>query len=278
MATSIHSVTTIEQCRAIEQLQIEIWGCTDLEAAPDHLLLTIAKEGGQVLLATAEDGQAVGFAYAFLGLADDGHLKLASHQVGVLPAYQDTGLGYQLKLAQREAALAGQLDLITWTFDPLQGRNARFNLHKLGAVCHTYLPELYGQMRDELNRGLATDRFKVDWWIASAHVAGRLAGRNRQHPLDPSKYPVLNPAKIPDNGWPAPPGAFDLPGDDQYCLVEIPADIQALKDRAPDLARQWRLQTRQIFETAFAGGYTAVDLLRQAGRNYYLLQRDWPCR
>ena len=275
MAVSIHSVTTIEECRAIEQLQIQIWGCTDLEVAPDHLLLTIAKEGGLVFLAATEDGQAIGFAYGFLGLADDGHLKLASHQVGVLPAYQDTGLGYQLKLVQREAALARQLDLITWTFDPLQGRNARFNLHKLGAVCHTYLRELYGEMRDELNRGLPTDRFKVDWWIASTHVAARLSDRSRQHPLDPSKYPVLNPAKILDNGWPAPPHTFDLPGDDEYCLVEIPPDIQALKDRAPDLARRWRLQIRQLFETAFAGGYTAIDLLRQGERNYYLLQKDW---
>ncbi len=275
MAISIHSVTTIEECRAIEQLQIEIWGCVDLEAVPDHLLLTFAKEGGVVFLATGEAGEAIGFGYAFLGLTGEGHLKLASHQVGVLPAYQDTGLGYQLKLVQREAALAGHLDLITWTFDPLQGRNARFNLHKLGAVCNTYLPELYGEMRDELNQGLPTDRFKVDWWITSAHVAARLSGRSLEHRLDPSAYPILNPAKILDSGWPAPPDTFDLPGGVEYCLVEIPADIQDLKDKAPDLARHWRLQTRQLFETAFAGGYTAIDLLRQAGRNFYLLQKDW---
>jgi predicted GNAT superfamily acetyltransferase len=275
MAISIYSVATIEECRAIEQLQIEIWGSTDLEVTPDHLLLTMAKEGGRVFLAANEAGQPIGFGYGFLGLADDGHLKLVSHQVGVLPAYQGTGLGYQLKLAQREAALADQLDLITWTFDPLQGRNARFNLHKLGAVCNTYLPELYGEMQDELNRGLPTDRFKVDWWITSAHVTDKLAGRNQDSPLDQSKYPVLNPAKILGNGLAEPPDTFDLPGGDDTCLVEIPADIQGLKDEAPDLARQWRLQTRQLFETAFADGYTAIDLLREAGRNFYLLQKDW---
>ena len=276
MAISIHSVTTIEECRAIEQLQIEIWGSTPLEATPDHLLLTIAKEGGLVLLATTETGQPIGFGYGFLGLTDDGHLKLASHQFGVLPAYQDSGLGFQLKLAQREAALAGRIELITWTFDPLQGRNAHFNLHKLGAVCNTYLPDLYGQMRDELNQGLPTDRFRVDWWIASAHVADKLSGRSQEHPLDQLRYPILNPAKILNNGWPAPPDTFDLPGSDQFCLVEFPADIQDLKEQAPDLARQWRLQTRQLFESAFARGYTVINMLRQEGRNFYLLQKDWP--
>ena len=89
-----------------------------MEVVPDHLVLTMAKEGGDVLLAIAEDGQPVGFGYGFLAMTEDGRLKLASHQVGVLPAYQDTGLGYQLKLAQRAAALASNIELITWTFDP----------------------------------------------------------------------------------------------------------------------------------------------------------------
>jgi len=274
MAVSIHSVTTIEECRAIEQLQIEIWGCTDLEAAPDHLLLTIAKEGGLVFLATDEAERPVGFGYGFLGVADDGHVKFASHQVGVLPAYQDTGLGYQLKLAQREAALARNLDLITWTFDPIQGRNARFNLRKLGAVCNTYLPALYGELRDELNQGLPTDRFKADWWITSPHVIDRLSGRRQDNVVSSSKHPILNPATILNNGLPAPADKFNLP-DGDYCLVEIPADIQRLKNEAPELACQWQLQTRQLFEIAFAGGYTAIDLLRQSGRNFYLLQKDW---
>lgn len=272
MTITITPVSTIDECRHIERLQADIWQSTDLEVAPDHLIFTIAKEGGQVLLARTESGQPVGFAYGFLGRTAEGRLKLASHQVGVLAAYQDQGLGYHLKLAQREAALAAGLELITWTYDPLQSRNARLNLHKLGAVTHSYFPELYGTMRDELNQGLPSDRFRVDWWIASGWVADRLAGRNQlQQALD---YPLLNPAAVKADGLLAPPEFF-APPEGRFCLVEFPAGINQLKESAPNLARQWRLHTRQIFQTAFAAGYSVIDLLRHEGRCYYLLQKDY---
>lgn len=274
MAVLISSVKTVEECRIIEQLQQDIWGCSDLEVAPDHLVLTIAKEGGVVLLARTEQGTPVGFGYGFLGLTSDGRLKLASHQVGVLPAYQDKGVGYRIKLAQREATLALGVNLITWTFDPLQGRNARFNLRKLGVVSRTYLPNLYGSMRDDLNRGLPTDRFRVDWWLASGHVRRRLSGQDVEPDLPEAGCPVLNPAVRLDSGLTAPPNTFALP-QTGFCRVEIPADIQQLKTAAPELALQWRQHTRQIFEAVFSRGYTAVDFWRRGGRNYYVLQKDW---
>ena len=276
MTISIRPAQTVAEFRALEWLQSQIWGPVDV--APVHILLTIAKEGGVVLIAF--DGEEpVGFAYGFIGLAGDKvdaqgrRIKLASHQAGVLPNYQDRGLGYELKLAQREATLARHIDHITWTFDPLQGRNARFNLRKLGAVCHTYLPNLYGEMTDELNQGLPSDRFRVDWWLTTEHVTDRLAGRFVEPYLSPD-CPVLNPAAVLESNLPVPPDTFDLPVGD-LCLVEIPADLSTLKQEVPDLALKWRLQTRDIFESAFATGYTAVDLLRREGRNYYLLQKDW---
>lgn len=276
MAISIQPVTTVEECRLIEQLQIDIWGSSELEVAPDHLVLTIAKEGGVVLLVRDEANEPIGFAYGFIGLTEDrSRFKLASHQTGVLPAYQDRGLGYQLKLAQREATLALDLDLITWTFDPLQGRNARFNMNKLGTVCHTYLRDLYGNMRDELNQGLPSDRFKVDWWLAADHVVQRLTNPRRAEVWPPdSVCPIINQASFLENGLPVPRDIFDLPGTDS-CLVEIPTDIQQLKTEALELAIKWRLHTRQVFELLFDRGYTAIDLLRREGRNYYLLQKDW---
>jgi predicted GNAT superfamily acetyltransferase len=271
MTISISPITTIEECRHIEQLQADIWQSSELEVAPDHLIFTIAKEGGQVLLARHnETGEPVGFAYGFLGRTKTGRLKLASHQVGVAPAYQNQGVGYQLKLAQREAALADGLDLITWTYDPLQGRNARLNLHKLGAVCHIYFPNLYGPMRDELNQGLPSDRFRVEWWIATAWVADRLAGQAQPHQsLD---YPVLNPATLQTDGLLAPPDLSPSP-EGEFCLVEFPANLNQLRAATTKLALQWRLHTRQIFQTAFELGYTAVDMLHHEDRNYYLLQK-----
>ena len=271
MSVSVYPITTIEECRQIEQLQIDVWQSTDLETPPDHLLWTIAKQGGQVLLAATDSGEPVGFSYGFLGRTSNRHLKLVSHQVGVLPAYQSQGIGYQLKLAQRDHALADQLDLITWTFDPLQALNARLNLSKLGAICNTYLPNLYGEMRDELNQGLPSDRFRVEWWIASTWVADRLAGR-RLHAVSVSEYPILNPAVQTLSGWLRPPDDFSAP-QGEFCLVEIPYDINKLREDAPDIALQWRLQTREIFETAFLQAYTAVDVLTQRDQVYYLLQK-----
>lgn len=271
MTISIRPAATIKDCRVIEQLQLEIWGFQEIEVVPDHLLLTLAKEGNSVLLAVKESGEPVGFAFGFLAYHDDHCLKLASHQVGVLPAYQNKGVGYALKLAQRQAALTQNLELITWTFDPLQARNAYLNFNKLGAVCNTYLPHLYGEMRDQVNQGLPSDRFRVDWWIATKRVADCLAGFC---PI-PAGSPILNATatRLP-GGWRVPAKTFDLPHE-TACRVEVPSDLQALKSGAPEIARQWRLHTRQVFQTAFTAGYTVVALLRQADRNYYLLQKDW---
>ncbi len=273
MTISIHAVTTIEECQAIERLQAKVWGCADIEVTPSHFMLIIAKEGGIVLLAVDEAGQPVGFSYSVFALTEDNRLKLASHQTGVLPVYQNSGLGYHLKLAQREAALACHLDLITWTFDPLQGRNAYLNLHKLGAVCNTYLRHLYGDMPDALNRGLPSDRFQVEWWITSEHVEQRLTYPQAEPALQASQWPIVNSTSL-KNGFLTPPDTFGLP-DTSLCLVEVPPDLPSLKARAPDLALAWRLHTRKVFERCFANNYTAVDFVRGQDRNYYLLQKEW---
>lgn len=272
MTISIKTPSTVDEFRMIEQLQAAIWG-SRAEAVPAHLLLTIAKEGGIVQLMV--DGVTpIGFSFGFLSQTESGQLKLASHQAGVLPDYQGQSLGYRLKLAQREAALQQGLTLITWTYDPLLGQNARLNLHKLGAICRTYQPNLYGDMTDSLNRGLPSDRFRVDWWLESDHVAARLRGEF----LSPTDllaiYPVVNPARFVDD-VPRPTETVHLPTDARFCLVEVPADLTRLKTDAPDLAVSWRLHTRHIFETLFERGYTAIDLVRQRGQNYYLLQKNW---
>ena len=171
----IRPLSTHGEIRAVEQLQREVWDLPDVEVVPLHVLITAAKNGG-LLLGAFDDERLVGFVFGFPGLTSDGKLKHCSHMAGVHPAYRDRGLGYSLKLAQRDHVLAQGIDLITWTFDPLETRNATLNFHKLGAVCNTYIPNLYGEMRDGLNAGLPSDRFQVDWWIASERVAQRLAG------------------------------------------------------------------------------------------------------
>ena len=124
MTITIRPVTTIAECRILERLQAEVWQCDDIEVVPDHAVFTLAKEGNVVLLAL-DDENPIGFAFGFLALTDDYQLKYASHMVGVLSVYQNQGVGYRLKLAQRESLLARDIRLMTWTFDPLQTRNAR---------------------------------------------------------------------------------------------------------------------------------------------------------
>ena len=141
-------------------------------------------------------------------------------------------------------------------------------------MCQTYVPNLYGDMDDDFNQGLPSDRFNVDWWIASEYVGQRVAGHYVEPDLETMECPVLNRATVSKRNYAVPPDSVDPPLS-PFCLVEVPADLATLKREAPDLALQWRLQTRNIFESAFNQGYCAVDFLSREGRNFYLLQKDW---
>lgn len=276
----IRPVRTHDEYRAIERLEQEVWGFDEVEIVPHHLLLTVQKNGGLVLGAfeTAPAGEGerlVGFVFGFVGLSPDGRVRHCSHMAGVVPAYQNQSLGHRLKLAQREHVLAQGMNLITWTFDPLESRNANLNFHKLGATCRMYLRDLYGDLRDTLNIGLPSDRFRVDWHIASDHVAERLrddwVGISLSSLLV-QDVPVLN---RPSPGDPLRPPQTVLPLEGERLLVQIPADFQALKSADMGLARAWRLHTRTLFEAAFDAGYTVVDLLFEGRQSCYLLQKDW---
>jgi predicted GNAT superfamily acetyltransferase len=265
-----------------EQLQRNVWNLEDVEVVPDHLLITAQKNGGVLLGAFdvalgEEGGRLVGFVFGFVGLTSDGQMKHCSHIAGVAPAYQSQNLGYRLKLAQRAYVLKQGMDLVTWTFDPLESRNARLNFHKLGVICRTYLRNLYGDMRDQLNVGLFSDRFQVEWHVASAHVADRLRDDwvgDSLSALQAEGVPILNRALPGDDGLPRPaPKTLPIEGD--RLLIQIPARFQAIKAADFELARAWRAHTRTLFEETFAVGYTAVDLLFEHGQSYYLLRKDW---
>jgi predicted GNAT superfamily acetyltransferase len=274
MAIEIRPVKTEDEYHAVERLQRDIWGAQDIEILGFEMLMTAHKNGGVMLGAfdLVEDKERmVGFVFGFVGLTADGRVKHCSHIAGTLPGYRDRGVGYALKLKQREIVLAQGIDLITWTFDPLESRNARFNFHKLGATCGVYLRNLYGAMRDKLNAGLPSDRFQVDWRIASPRVEARLrgeAGVSSASALMAEGVRQLNP---PVTGEPLRPSTMTLAGEERI-LIEIPSDFQSLKAKDGNLALEWRLHTRAMFEEAFAKGYLATDLLMEEGRSYYLLE------
>jgi predicted GNAT superfamily acetyltransferase len=276
----IRLIQTHDEYLAVERLQREVWHLEDVEIVPDHVLLTAQKNGGVVLGAfevAPEQERLVGFVFGFVGLTPDGKVKHCSHIAGVAPKRQNLNVGYCLKLAQREHVLAQGIDLITWTFDLLESRNARLNCHKLGATCRTYLRNLYGNMRDGLNAGLPSDRLQVDWHISSAHVADRLRDGwvgTSLSALLAEGVPILNRV-LPDGEDLPHPSQKVLPVEGDRLLIQIPARFQAVKAADLELARAWREHTRVLFEAAFAAGYTVVDLLFEDGQSCYLLKKDW---
>ncbi|MCB8948730.1 MAG: hypothetical protein H6653_12015 [Ardenticatenaceae bacterium] len=158
------------------------------------------------------------------------------------------------------------LNLITWTYDPLETGNAKLNIHKLGAVCRTYIPNLYGQF-EGINAGLPTDRFQVDWQINSPHVENRLAGKDAGETAV-SEHLILNP--VGENG--RPPATTQSPSEASH-FVQVPRNFQAVKARDLPLALDWRLHTRQLFTDLFAQNYVVTDFVLQQGCAFYFVQQ-----
>lgn len=280
----IRPLRTLDEFRAAEDVQREAWHSDELDIVPLHMLITAAKNGG-VVLGAFHGPELIGFVFGFLGTGEHRFgpeapaavkLKHCSHQMGVRPGWQSRGVGFALKVAQREAVRNQGLRLITWTYDPLESRNAHLNILKLGAVCNTYIRDLYGELRDGLNRGLATDRFQVDWWIASNRVETRLT--RPRAPLQLHHYSgvqLLNPAARDDNGLPVCSDAV-LPLEDYRALLEFPADFQRVRRLDNGLAQAWRQQVRAVCEDAFTRGYSVIDYIYEPGppaRSFYVLQQ-----
>ena len=294
---TLRILETPQEMQAVEQLQRLVWPGSETDIVPAHLLLAAAHNGG--LVVGAYDGsfrgdpgekQLAGFVFGFPGLYDtpDGpRLKHCSHMLGVHPEQRGRGLGFALKRAQWQMVRYQGVDRITWTYDPLLSRNAYLNIARLGAVCNTYLRDEYGTMRDALNRGLPSDRFQVDWWVNTQRVERRL-GKGVRLKLDLAHFlaagaQVINPTHLNASGlphldesryraWLDDPSAE---GEEQpLLLVEIPSDYQALKEGDLELAKDWRLQTRLLFEALFERGYLVTDFIHLPGassRSYYVL-------
>jgi predicted GNAT superfamily acetyltransferase len=280
-ALDIRPLHTAEEMNQVEALQQVVWPGDDLAIVPAHVLLTAAHNGGLVAGACAGERLA-GFVFGFLGFHETEparRLKHCSHMLGVHPDFRSAGVGHALKTYQREHVLRQRLDLITWTYDPLLARNAQLNIAKLGAVCTTYLPDLYGPMRDSLNAGLPSDRFQVEWWITTRRVADRLGGapgdRPRLADLSAACAVWLNPPS--SDGVPQPPNPdADASTNASPVLIEIPADFLALKAADPALALRWRLGTRAAFQALFRQGYVVTDFRhepRPTPRAVYVLTR-----
>ena len=275
MSILIRPFSTNADYHDSEALQHRAWAMdSDLDVVPLHMLLAVQKNGG-VLLGAFDNGVLVGFVFGYPGLTAAGEIKHCSHMMGVAPEYRSRGVGQQLKLAQRQFVLDQGIDLVTWTYDPLESRNAYLNIHKLGAVCRTYIRDYYGPMADGLNVGLPSDRLRVNWWISSERVRQRaLEGTVRR---DSAPFQLANNTGQSASGH-VTPGALHLDLSGSPLGIEIPVDYQSIKGADRGLALAWRKATRTMLEVYFGAGYLVVDLVNQWAsgerRSFYVLRRE----
>jgi predicted GNAT superfamily acetyltransferase len=173
-AVIIRKCESLDDMRACLDLQKEVWNFTDIELVPLRMFVVAQKIGGQVIGAFSGD-QLVSFALAIPG-ARNGHCYLHSHMLAVRSRYRNAGLGRRMKFFQREDALKRGFELIEWTFDPLEIKNAYLNIEKLGAIARRYNVNQYGITSSPLQGGLPTDRLIAEWWLKSRRVESRVQG------------------------------------------------------------------------------------------------------
>ena len=171
----IRALRTHEEFVEAVRLQQMIWGFEEVELLPVRLFVTATKVGGQAFGAF-DGGRMIGFCLAIPGIKAGGKPYLHSHMLGVSKEYRDAGVGRLLKLEQRREALSRGIELMEWTFDPLEIKNAYFNMERLGAIVRRFVLNQYGTTSSKLHGGLPTDRCIAEWWLASPRVEAILTG------------------------------------------------------------------------------------------------------
>lgn len=253
-----------EDYNACVELQKRTWG-RDFEVVHGGFIKISQKVGAVAAGAFGPDGRMLGFVYGLTGVrGQPPRIAHWSHLLGVDPEARDLRLGTRLKLYQRELLLPLGVEVVQWTYDPLEGRNAHLNLNHLGAEPEEYVEDMYADdLGSELARGIGTDRFIVSWRIASDRVREVLAGRSVSAAASFDDAPVVGP------------GGDDLP-DSGRVRVEIPANVQALKGERPEEAFAWRLSTRRAFQTYLPRGYRVEAFWRDpaSGRCFYGLSES----
>lgn len=285
---TIRPLTTFDEMYEAVELQRVFWGDDTESVVPAQMMYTIYETGGHVL-AAFDGSKMVGVLIGLIGTDTAvkdrpamANLLIASKRMVVLPEYRSSGIGYRLKLAQREAAMKLGIRLVTWTFDPLKSPNAHLNLRKLGGIIREYKVNAYGT---DDRGGLATfgwsDRVRVQWWVTHRRVEERLHGSRTDLKLEQyleANATLVNPSGMVDGV--AVPTLETVRGvNSAFALVEIPLDFDRIAKIEPDVARGWQAHIRGVMTYMFGLDYFVSDFLRGTvegrERAFYLFSADY---
>lgn len=261
----VRTLHTAQEMTAAAQVLQQIWSPGGGGEAPMEPGLLVALEHAGNYVCGAFDGeQLIGATVGFFGAPDPvtGRCHMMhSHIAGVLPEAAGRGIGAAMKLHQRQWCLQRGVIVMEWTFDPLVARNARFNLHRLGARLEEYLPQFYGEMRDATNAGQGSDRALVRWHLEAPSRAA-----------EPS--PEVTLLTSDDDGAPLAPVRGDAilgaAGDHTIIGLRIPADIKTLRDQRPEVSAQWRIALRETLHPLVSVGWSVAGI---STTGEYLLRR-----
>jgi predicted GNAT superfamily acetyltransferase len=270
----IRDLDSFDDLKKVEKLEQEVWGLSDRDVLP--LTMAVAtKAAGSIWVGAFDGAQLVGFVFGFLGM-EDGRLMLHSHMLAVRDPYRRLDLGYKLKSAQRERALAMRVPLMTWTFDPLQSRNAHLNFSKLGVISSCYKVDFYGPETSSVLHRNSTDRLWVKWPMSSRRVQQRLQGHDSRNEVMDALSRLVPLIRFNADGKPV---RTDLPAAlaRQRIAIEIPSDIGSIEAKDSDLAKEWRQATRWAFQEALQSGFFVAEFCRtvrgQQGPSAYVLEK-----
>lgn len=259
----LRSLGTPEDFHACIELQRATWGLHFSDLVPASLLKVSQKVGGLAIGAFDSTGAMLGFLFGLSGVVA-GRPAHWSHMLAVVPAARDRGLGVRLKRHQRDVLLQEGVEVVRWTFDPLEARNAHLNLDRLGAGVETYVEEMYaGEEGSDLAEGIGTDRFIVRWDLASERAAAAQSGQLPFHPERYADAPIVSS----DLGEGALPDAPRV-------RIEIPRSIQDLKSVDLDRAVAFRASARRALQHYLAAGYRVDTLLAAEERRFYGVIRN----
>ncbi|MCK5303620.1 MAG: GNAT family N-acetyltransferase [Candidatus Heimdallarchaeota archaeon] len=252
-------LTDYNEFYKIEDIQIDAWGFPDREIVPKRIIYATHRSGGMVIAAYLNQ-EMIGYVWGWIGRSDPYGNFIYSHHNAVVREHQNRGIGIQLKLEQRKWALERNFKTINWTFDPLQSKNCYINLHKLGAISNTYKVKYWGDMHDELNIGIDTDRFYCSWIIDSSHVKKHLNSEFEDY-MEIINNKLYHSIKTTSNKGILTVKELDFDIQETIIFAEIPIDFTKIMKSNNELAKEWRKETRKILTHYFNKGYSAIDFI-----------------